>query len=104
MDRKLDTPLTTAREQLTKISALDILHGDVQRVTVLPKFKNACDVAVLKMRSDPRFIDEHFDEVFILHDVREDALERQDPLKPVHAKGLSLKHLGHSADVDPLKK
>ena len=51
-----------------------------------------------------RLVDEHADELFVLRDVRQDALDRDEPLEALDAERLRAKHLGHAADVDSLEQ
>src|SRR5690606_24340095 len=51
-----------------------------------------------------RLVDEHRDELFVLGDVRQDALDREQPLEALDAIGLRLEDLGHAADVDAVEQ
>ena len=59
---------------------------------------------MLQLHGDLRLVDEHRDELFVLGDVREDALDGEQPLEALDAERLGLEDLGHTADVDPLEE
>src|SRR5436853_408880 len=54
------------------------------------------------MRAGPRLVEEHADELLLLGQVRQDALDRDDLLEPLEARALGAVHLGHAAGGDTL--
>ena len=82
----------------------DVLHRDEVGVVVLPELVDVHDVGVVQLNADPRLVDEHRDELFVLRHRREDLLDREDALEALDAEGLGDEHLGHAADVDALEE
>ena len=80
------------------------LHRDVERAAGAAEVVDADDVRVLEADRDLRLVDEHVDEVVVLDEVREDALDGDQALEPLGAEGLRLEHLGHAAHPDALEE
>ncbi len=59
---------------------------------------------MLQLHRDLRLVDEHRDELFVLGDVGQDALERDDSLEALHPHDLGLEHLGHAPDIDAFEE
>ena len=91
-------------EDAPQVAPVDILEGDEVRVVHLTEIEDLGDVRVLQLHRDLRLVDEHRDELFVLGDVGEDALERNDSLEALHAHDLCLEHLGHAPDVDTFEE
>ena len=87
-----------------QVAPVDVLEGDEVRVVHFAEIEDLGDVCVLQLHRNLRLVDEHRDELFILGDVGKDALERDDPLKALHAHDLGLEHLGHAPNVDAFKE
>src|SRR5262249_38620105 len=62
------------------------------------------DVGVSQLHADLRLVLEHRDELFVLRDVGEDALDRHQALEAAGAEDLPPPDLGHAADVDPVEQ
>ena len=71
---------------------------------MLPELVDVHDVGVVQLNADPRLVDEHRDELFVLRHRGEDLLDGEDALEPFDAEGLGDEDLGHAADVDPLEQ
>ena len=95
--------LTAAVEHRAQIAAVDVLERDVVSAVDDAEIEDLRDVRVVQLDGQLRLVDEHANELFVLGDIREDALHRDEPFKPLDAKRLRAKHLGHSADVDSLE-
>src|SRR5262249_1826819 len=50
------------------------------------------------------FLDERADELLVLRDRGQDALDRDEALEAFDPESLGAKHLGHAAGVDPLEE
>jgi hypothetical protein len=59
---------------------------------------------VLKLHGDLRLVDEHRDELFVLRDAGQNALERYDALEALNPDGLGLEYLGHTPDIDTFEE
>jgi hypothetical protein len=62
------------------------------------------DVGVVQLHADPRLVDEHLDELFVLRHRREDLLDGEDPLEALDAEGLGNEHLRHAAYIEALQQ
>ena len=96
--------VAAAVEDAAEVTAVDVLEGDVVAGVDDAEIEDLGDVRVVQLDGELRLLDEHADELFVLRDVREDPLDRDQPLEALDAKGLGPEHLGHAADVDPLEQ
>ena len=62
------------------------------------------DVFMMELNGDPCLIDKHLDEFVVLTHRWKNALNSNDLLEALDAKGLGLEHLGHASDIDPVKE
>ena len=83
---------------------MDVLERDEEAVVDLTEVEDLGDVRVLQLHGDLRLVDEHRDELVVLGDVRQDALDGDQALEALDAEGLRLEDLGHPPDVDPLEE
>ena len=86
-----------------QVAAVDVLERDVVAAVDDAEVEDLRDVRVVQLDRELRLLDEHADELFVLRDVRQDALDRDEPLEALDAERLRAEHLGHAADVDPLE-
>ena len=93
-----------ALQERAQVPAGDVLHRDEVRVLVLPELVDVHDVGVVQLDADPRLVDEHRDELFVLRHRREDLLDGEDPLEALDAEGLGREDLRHATDVDALEE
>ena len=84
-------------EDAAQVPAVDVLEGDEVAVVDFAEVEDLGDVGVLQLHRDLRLVDEHRDELFVLRDARQDALERDDALEALDADGLGLEYLGHAS-------
>ena len=99
------SPLLRMRSKIdAQVAAVHVLEGDEEAVLDLTEVEDLGDVRVLQLHGDLRLVDEHRDELFVLGDVRQDALDGQQTLEPLDAECLGLEDLGHTSDVDPLEE
>ncbi len=89
---------------LEQILAPDVLHRDEVRAVDAAELEDLADVRVRELPGDLRLIDEHLDEVAVLAHRRENSLDRDDLLEALHAVGLGLEDLGHTADADAIEQ
>ncbi len=64
-----------AVEDRAQVLAVDVLERDEITVVDLTEVEDLGDVRVLELHGDLRLVDEHRDELFVLGDVRQDALD-----------------------------
>ena len=60
------------------------------------------DVRVVEARGEPRLVEEHLDELLVLREVRQHALDRDVLLEPLNADRFAEIHLGHAARFQSL--
>ena len=96
--------LPAAVEDGPQVAAVDVLERDVVAGVDDAEVEDLRDVRVVQLNRDLRLVDEHADEVLVLRDVRQDALDRDQALEALDTVGLGPEHLGHTADVDPLEE
>jgi hypothetical protein len=68
------------------------------------KLVDAADVRVRQLSGDARLVDEHADELTVLGDVRQDALDRDDLIDARSPFGNGFEDLRHAADADTLQQ
>ncbi len=93
-----------AVEDRAQVAAVHVLQRDEEASLDLTEVEDLRDVRVLKLHGDLRLVDEHRDELFVLGDVRQDALDGQQALEALHPECLRLEDLGHASDVDPFQE
>ena len=81
-------------EERAQLLALDELERDEEVPLGLTELEQARDVRVLHRGRDARLVDEHRDEVVVLGDRRQDALERDERAA---TRVASAEDLGHAA-------
>src|SRR5262249_22593142 len=98
-------PLALALERLDdglQVRAVDVLHDDEVHALGNADVEHLDDVGVLQMQREPRLIQEHADELFVLGEVRKDALDGDVLLEPLQRFRDCAEHFGHAAGVDTL--
>ena len=65
---------------------------------------DARDVAVAQHAGDLGLVDEHLDEVVVLGEVREHALDRDQVRLPLAVEGLGAIDLGHATERDAIEE
>src|SRR6185503_8417129 len=103
--RDLDPPplLLLPLEERLEVAPIDVLHDEEVRVVVRPRdVEDLDDVRVLEEQRQPRLVEEHRDELLVLRQVRQDALDRDRLLEPLHRLRHAAKHLGHTTMVESL--
>jgi hypothetical protein len=91
-------------EDAAQIPAVDVFKGDEVAVIDFAEVEDLGDVRVLKLHGDLRLVDEHRDELFVLRDAGQNALERDDALEALDADGLRLEYLGHAPNIDAFEE
>ena len=79
---------------------MEVLHRDPVGALVLTEIEHLRDVRVVDTSRDPRFIEEHVDELIVLDEVRVDALDRHPFLEAAGAVHPGQMNAGHTADAD----
>src|SRR5262249_9803390 len=91
-------------EDRAQVLAVDELERDEEGIVDFAEIEDLGDVRVAELHRDLRLIDEHLDELFVLGDVGEDALDREEALEALDPEGFGLEHLGHPAHVYTLEQ
>ncbi len=103
-DRHRLLRLALPLDDRAQVPARHVLHRDVVRALVLPELVDVHHVRVAQLNADPRLVDEHRDELFILRHRGEDLLDRDELLEALDPERLGDEHLRHSTDVDALEE
>src|SRR5688500_17662559 len=86
-----------------QIGAIDELHDDEVRVVADTDVEHLNAVRVRQMRAHARLVEEHADELLLLGEVRQHALDGDGLLEPLEASAFGSEHLGHAARGDLLE-
>jgi hypothetical protein len=97
--RQRDALVATGRglQDAAHVLAVDVLHREEVAAVPLPDVVDLGDVRVLQRRRQPRLVEEHADEVAVLRELRQDALEDHDLLEALDAARTRQVQLGHPA-------
>ena len=68
---------------------MDVLERDVVAAVDDAEVEDLRDVRVVQLDGELRLVDEHADELFVLRDVRQDALDRDEPLEALDAEAFA---------------
>ena len=82
------------------VLALHTLHGEEVLIADAAEVVDLDDVRVLQLDGDLGFVDEHLDELIVVREVLQDALDDEELLEAAVREALGLEHLRHSADGD----
>ena len=85
-----------AAEHVTKVFAVHVLHRVEVRARELSDVVNLRDVRMLELRGEPRLVEEHRDELRVLREVRQDALDADELLEAAVTVKPREKDLGHA--------
>ena len=103
-DRQRHAQLAAGLLDRAQVAAVDVLHRDeVAAGLDLAEVVDVDDVRVVQLRRELGLVDEHRDELFVVGQVRQDLLDRDDLLEALDARALGLVELGHAAGGDPLE-
>ena len=91
-------------QQRPEVAAVHVFHGDVVGAARLPEIEDLHDVRMGQLGRQLGLVDEHRDEILVVAEVRQDALDRHDLLEALHAPLLGLEQLGHAAHGDLLQQ
>ena len=80
-----------------EVGAVDVLHDDEVGVVADADVEDLHAVRVREVRGEARLVEEHRDELLLLGEVRQDALDRDLLLEALEARALGAEHLGHAA-------
>ena len=94
--------LTVDLDDRLQVTAVDELHHDEERVVGGTDVEDGDDVRVRQTSAEARLVEEHRDEVLVLREVRQNALDRDDLLEALDGRGLALEHFGHTARFEAL--
>jgi hypothetical protein len=96
--------LLRALEDRAQVLAAHVLEGDEVRLVNLTELEDLRDVRVRELHRELRLVDEHRDELLVLRDGGQDALDRDETLEARLSEGLRLEDLRHPPDGDPLQQ
>jgi hypothetical protein len=90
-------------EHRGEVEAVDVLHGDEQRLADAAEVEDLDDVRVRQPNGHLGLGDEPGGELGITRQLGQDPLDRQGLLEPMRTVGLGQKHLRHAADRDAVE-
>ena len=93
-----------ALEHGAHVLAVDMLHRDEVLAVRARELVDARDVAVAQDARDLRLVDEHLDEVVVLGEVREHALDRDEVGVAVSVERLRAIDLRHATERDAIEQ
>jgi hypothetical protein len=85
-----------------EVRPFDELHDEEVGVLTRADVEDRDDVRVVEAGGQPRLIEEHVDEVLVLREVREHALDRDALLEALDASRFAQVDLGHAAGFEAL--
>jgi len=94
--------LCRGSDQLGEIAALHVLHHDVEGVSLLLEIENLNDVGMIELRCEIRFFAEHGEELRVLDEVRQDALDHDLSGEARGAQGVAVIDFGHPTASDAI--
>ena len=97
-------PLALALPEDAQVTPVDVVEHEEALAIDAAEIVNGGDVRVRELHRDLRLVDEHRDELFVLGEMREDALDGEDALEAVLAGATRLVDLGHTARADALEQ
>ena len=80
-----------------EVRPVDELHDDEVRVVADADVEDLHAVRMREVRAEARLVQEHRDELLLLREMREDALDRDLLAEALQAFALGAKHLRHAA-------
>ena len=95
-------PLLDTLDERFEIAPVDELHHQEIRLVGDPDIEDLDDVGVLQIQGQLGLVQEHLDELFVLREIRQNALDRDVFLESLKRLSYAAKDLGHTALVQPL--
>lgn len=95
--------LTPVLDEPLQIRPVDVLHHDEVGVVAHADVEDLHAVRVREVCAHARLVQEHADELFLLRQVRENPLDRDDLLETLETRALRSVDLGHSPRSDLLE-
>ncbi len=92
--------LAQALDHRLEVHPVDELHDDEVGVVRRADVEDGDDVGVAQAGPQAGLVQEHRDEVLVLGEVRQDALDRDLLLEALNAEGLTSEDLGHTASFE----
>jgi hypothetical protein len=102
VDRRRARDLPRVAEDATDVAPVDVLHRDEVLGADATELVDLDDVVVVEQRGQLGLADERLDEARVLREVRQQALERDDPLEAFDAALEGAVHRGHPANAQSL--
>ncbi len=88
-------------DERLQVAAVDVLHDDEVRRVGDADVEDADDVGVLQVHRQARLVEEHLDELLVLGEARQDALDRHRLADVSDGRfGDTTEHLRHASGVD----
>ena len=97
LDREVLALLLHRLRDALQVRAVDVLHDDEERIVTDADVEDLHAVRVRELRRQARLVQEHRDELLLLAEVREDALDRDLLAKALKALALGAEHFRHAA-------
>ena len=102
VERHAQALVPGAPHDRAQVAAVDVLHRDVVALLDPAEVEDLDDVRVGEAGHHLGLVHEHVQELLVLREVRQDALDRDDLLEALDAGALGLEDLGHAADRHPV--
>jgi hypothetical protein len=96
-DRKVLTALPEGLRDRLEVRAVDELHHDEVGVVADADIEHLDAVGMREVRRQARLVQEHRNELLLLGQMRQDALDRDLLLEALQPLALGSEHLGHAA-------
>ena len=103
LEREGLVQLLSVLDDALQVGAVDELHDDEVGVVADADVEHLNAVRVREVRADARLVEEHPDELLLLGQVRENALDGDELLEALESRALGAEHLGHTAGGDALE-
>jgi len=90
-------PVGQTRHDPPEVTPFEELHGDVVLVAADAEIVDLDHVGVIELRREARLVEEHTDEFFVRGQVRQDPLDRHEPIEPGTVQLPGEEDLSHAA-------
>ncbi len=100
LHREATALLAEPLDDRLEVRPVDELHDDEVGVVRRADVEDGDDVRVVEAGAEAGLVEEHRDEVRVLREVRQDALDRDLLLEALDALGFALEHLRHAAGLE----
>jgi hypothetical protein len=95
-DRELAPLFFQRLQHRLQVGAVDVLHDDEVRVVADADVEDLDAVRMRQVRRQARLVEEHRDELLLLGQVRQDALDRDLLFEALEPRAFGPEHFGHA--------